>query len=377
MPDTQILIVGGGASGLSAAGALRQYDLNATILDRDSAVGGTWARRYDRLHLHTIRALSHSAYYRIPKGNPRYLSRDQFVTYLREYAAHFDFDIQFNTDVTRIHKSDDSAWIVDVKDGESWTAQVVVVATGYNNIPYTPDWTGRDRYSGTFLHAIDYQTGRDYAGKRALVVGCGNTGTEICVDLIEQGAAHVAISIRTPPVVVPRDPFGVPVQVWGIPMSFLSDGLGDWVVNLLARVQLGDLTQYGMKKPAWGIFKDKRIPMIDVGFVAQLKAGKIHIHPDIQELTASGAIFTDGDSGEFDVVIAATGYRTGLQSLLDVPDVLASDGQPLVEMGEPTPHPGLYFVGLQNSPAGILMAARMTARKLAKHVAAYLGGTTA
>ena len=102
MPSTKIIIIGGGSSGLSIAGALKQYGLSATILDSDARTGDVWRKRYDRLHLHTIKSLSHSAYKKLDSTLPRYVSKDEFANYLTDYAQEFDLDIRYNTQVTRI-----------------------------------------------------------------------------------------------------------------------------------------------------------------------------------------------------------------------------------------------------------------------------------
>src|SRR5512142_2542184 len=93
MPDVDILIVGGGPAGLTTAGALKQVGLDATILDQGERVGQSWEQRYDRLHLHTVRAYSGLAHFPIPRGYPQYLSKDQYAGYLRDYAAHFHLNV--------------------------------------------------------------------------------------------------------------------------------------------------------------------------------------------------------------------------------------------------------------------------------------------
>ncbi|MDQ7025591.1 MAG: NAD(P)/FAD-dependent oxidoreductase [Anaerolineae bacterium] len=369
MPKAAIIIVGGGAAGLAAAGALKHHGLNAVILDRDSKTGNIWRNRYDRLHLHTIRGLSHMPYYRMPSDYPRYPSKDQFADYMQKYVDHFNLNIEHSVEVTKIHKQDDS-WAIDTKSSDGWTAPIVIVATGLNSIPYIPNWAYRDHYSGQFLHSTEYTTGKEFADKRVLVIGCGNSGAEICVDLVENGASQVACSIRTFPSIVPRDFFGLPIHALGVGLSLLPGGLKDKVAGLMSRIQLGNLTKYGMKSPQWFIFKDGRIPMIDVGFVKYLKKGMIEIRPDIKDFGETGVTYQDDHHPEsFDVVIAATGFRSGLQQILDVSGIVDEDGNLLVPCGEPNQHQGLWFIGLSNSPAGILMAARMQARKIAKAIA--------
>src|SRR5213595_3235311 len=102
MPESPVVVVGGGASGLSSAAALKRKGIDAVVLEQDAQIGGSWARRYDRLHLHTVRGFSGLAHFGIPRRYPAYLSRDQFVAYLREYADHFGLQVMPGCEVSRI-----------------------------------------------------------------------------------------------------------------------------------------------------------------------------------------------------------------------------------------------------------------------------------
>jgi putative flavoprotein involved in K+ transport len=374
MPQTTILIVGGGAAGLSAAGALKQYNIESVILDKDAATGDIWRQRYERLHLHTVRMFSHSAYKKLPSEFPTYVPKEKFADYLVDYAKHFNLDIRHKTTVTNISKKADG-YLVETESGEHWEAPILIIATGINRIPFTPDWEGKDSFKGEFSHAISYKTGRDYQGKRVLVVGLGNTGAEICADLVEQGAAYVASSVRTFPTIVKRDPLGIPVHIMGFLMLPFPVPVKDFMTSLVNRLELGDLSKYGIQKPAWQIFKNKRIPMIDVGYVGFLKQGKITVKPDIRRLDEMGVQFVDGSREDYDAVIAATGYTTGLEQILDIPNVIDAEGNLTVTNGEPNQHKGLWFIGLEDNPAGVLMQARIRARGMAKKIAAEVAAS--
>jgi cation diffusion facilitator CzcD-associated flavoprotein CzcO len=180
-----------------------------------------------------------------------------------------------------------------------------------------------------------------YVGHRVLVVGAGNSGAEIATDLSENGAAHVALSVRTPPPIVPRDPFGLPVQRTSILLSALPPAIADRLGWATARFVLGDLTRYGLPKGDFAPYTTQRIPLIDVGFVDALKRGRVTVRPAVERLTQTGAVFADGTSEAFDAIIAATGFATGLASLIDEPDVLDDLAEPRGISGEPTMHPGL------------------------------------
>lgn len=366
MPDTQIVIVGGGAAGLSMAGALAQHGHKAVILDRDSRTGDVWRQRYARLHLHTIRSLSHSPNQKLPKHLPRYVPKDDFADYMEDYAHQQDLDIRHGVTVTRIGQDGDG-YQVETTEGDTWHCDICIVATGLNQVPFLPDWEGVNDYQGQLIHAHDHQSGKAFAGQRVLVIGIGNSGAEICADCVEQGAAQVDSSIRTFPTIVKRDPLGVPVHIWGLLMLPLPSVFKDWIINKITRLELGDLKRHGMQAPDWKVFRDSKIPMIDVGYVPQLKAGKITIKPDIERFTETGVIFSDDEAVDYDVVIAATGYRTGLERILDIDGVIDDQGYLINNKGK-TPYKGLWFIGYLDSPAGVLMISRIQSQKIAKSI---------
>ena len=370
--DSRIVIVGGGAAGLSAAGALKRRGLDSLVLDRNARVGDVWAQRYDRLRLHTV--YSSIAHYSLPRHYPKYPTKDQYVEYLRAYARHFKLDIVAGCAVQRVGPANDSAppgWLVASDCGE-WRARVVVLATGQYGTPLVPEWPGRAEFAGQLIHSADYRNARPYMGKRVLVIGIGNSGAEIAADLAEQGAAFVAIGIRTQPPIVPRDAFGMPAQRSSFALTRLPPQLADRVASTVARLALGDLTRYGLQPPAWWPYGGQRVPVIDVGFAAELKRGRIAARPNIAHFTRTGVVFADGRAEDFDAVIAATGYRSGLPQLLDLPGALDEHGYPRFTSGRPTGFPGLYFIGYTHSLLGHLYQANRDSRRLAGLVQAYL-----
>jgi putative flavoprotein involved in K+ transport len=374
MHEVPIIIVGAGAAGLTTAGALKHIGLDPVVLDKDRQIGGTWARRYDRLHLHTIRPLSGLAHHPIPPGLPRYLARDEFVAYLNDYARRFDLKIVAGCAARKVRAAADgqpSGWLVE-SDCGIWRCRAVVIATGHYNVPVLPAWPGRANYGGSLIHSVDYRSGRAYAGQRVLVIGSGNSGTEIAADLVEHRAAFVAISIRTSPPIVPRDPFGTPVQRSGLLLSRFPPRIADRLGRLVARLTLGDLTRHGLAAPAWLPYSARRVPVIDVGFVEKLKRGHIHVRANVARFTPGGVVFADGCEEPFDSVIAATGFKTGLADLLDAPGALDARGFPAFPSGRPTSHPGLYFMGYTEHLRGHLYEANRDSRRLAGIINDYL-----
>jgi cation diffusion facilitator CzcD-associated flavoprotein CzcO len=151
----------------------------------------------------------------MPASYPAYPARAQMVDYLDRYAARFGIKPVFNTEVSRIAR-DGPQWRADLAE-RSMAAPVVVIATGIADAPHRPTWPGIERYSGAVLHSSEYRNPGAYAGKRVLVVGLGNSGGEIALDLASAGV-DVTLSVRGPVQVIPRDLLGISDPVMGDPV---------------------------------------------------------------------------------------------------------------------------------------------------------------
>jgi putative flavoprotein involved in K+ transport len=373
VPEANVIVVGGGAAGLSSAAALARRGIETLVLEQDAELGGTWARRYDRLHLHTVRGFSGLAHFPIPRHFATYLSRADVVAYLKEYARHFDLRIVTEATVRRVRSAADSGgWLIETTRADVWRCRAAVIATGQYRQPVVPQWPGRELYAGRMVHSASYANARPYQGQRVLVVGAGNSGAEIATELAADGAAFVAVSVRTPPPIVPRDPFGFPVQRTSILLSALPPAIANRLGWATSRLVLGNLARYGMPQGLFAPYTTKRVPLIDVGFVDALKRGRVKVRPALQRLTQTDAVFADGTSEPFDAIVAATGFTTGLESVIDAPGALDELGEPRGRSGEPTTHPGLYFVGFTHSLRGHLFEANRASRRLARNVQQYL-----
>jgi putative flavoprotein involved in K+ transport len=370
MPDdAPVIVVGAGPAGLSTAGALGRVGIRATVLERDSEVGARWAERYDRLRLHTIRRFSGLAHHPVPRELPRYVSKDEFARYLRDYAVRLGLDVRLDTGVSRIRRDGDG-WVVEAP-AAVFRAPFVVIATGKYDAPVFPEWPGRETFRGSLVHSSGYRSGVDYAGKDVLVVGFGNTGAEIAADLAESGANRVAVSVRTSPPLIRRDVVGVPIQLLGMAASVLPPRAADRIASALRRVAIGDLSRYGLGPAEWGPFTARRPPVIDVGFLRQLRARRVEILPAVERLTEREVVFADGRSEPFDSVVAATGFRSTLADLVEL------DGEPArapaggAPWGAGLPH-GLYVIGLRETVRGDLFETRRDSVALATEISRRL-----
>ena len=242
-----VIIIGAGPAGLAVAGCLRAKGLDFVMLEQGEGVGESWRRHYDRLHLHTVKELSHLPGLPFPDAYPRYVSRDQLVAYMENYADHFDIRPLFGQAVRKIYRAG-GGWKVECASGQSWESANVILAMGLNRRPFIPEFNGLDTFAGEVLHSSRYRNAGPFKGKKVLVVGMGNSGAEIALDLCEQGV-ETALSVRGPVNIVPRDVLGRPTQLTALALAKLPPWLGDRLGVLLRAITVGDLSKYGIKTP--------------------------------------------------------------------------------------------------------------------------------
>ncbi len=371
-----VVVVGAGSAGLAAAAMLQRSGERVIVVDR-SEIGAVWTSRYDRLHLHTVRWLSSLPGWRMPRSYGKWPSRDAVAAYLRAYAERNVLDVRVPVEVTRIDRGD-GGWSVTTSDG-TYEARRVVVATGHNNQPFIPDWQGE--LGGPVEHSAQYRNGEPYRGRRVLVAGSGNSGAEIAVDLCEHGAAAVLLSVRTPPAIVRRDTLGIPSQLLGIASGRLPVRVVDTIASSIRRVAIPNLEEYGLVAPARpysDFLRTRTLPILDVGIVDAVRSGRVRVVAALDGFEPDAAVLRDGTRERVDAVVAATGYRSNLGSLVGHLDVLDPNGEPLVHGAVEHPSaPGLYFVGFRVTLGGNFRQAGIEARRLAKATSVSAPGRVA
>ncbi len=370
-------VVGGGPAGLAAAAELRRQGMQPVVLERGEQVGTSWRAGYDRLRLHTVRGLSGLPGLGIPRAAGRWPSRDAVIDYLERYRDAHELEVRGGAEVERIAAAeagdgDGLRWVIHTAAGARLAARSVVVATGHAHTPYVPDWPGREGYAGQLRHAREYRNPAPFAGLDVLVAGVGNSGSEIAVDLAEGGAGRVWIAVRTPPQIVRRDVAGWPAHATGILVSRLPAALVDPVARLQRRLTIPDLTPYGIPLPADGLMTRVRrtgeVPLQDVGFIQAVRGGTVTPVAAVTGFDGDKVLLADGSAIAAQAVIAATGYRRGLERMAGHLGVLDQNGLPQVHGGAPAA-PGLFFLGYTVSLRGMLRDIAADARRLAPAVA--------
>ncbi|XP_076892405.1 putative indole-3-pyruvate monooxygenase YUCCA7 [Bidens hawaiensis] len=349
------VIVGVGPSGLAVGAGLHQQGVPFVILDRADCIASLWQNNtYDRLKLHLPKQFCQLPYLPFPPNFPEYPTKYQFIEYLESYAKKFEISPRFNESVQSA-KYDESCGLWRVRtvtsNGEvEYICRWLVVATGENAEKVVPAFEGLDKFEGTVMHACDYRSGEAFEGKRVLVIGCGNSGMEVSLDLCHHNA-FPSMVVRSSVHILPREIGGKSTfELATALMKWLPLKMVDKVLLVLARCILGNLERYGIKRPSKGPLHLKntkgKTPVLDIGALQKIKSGKIQIVPGIKKFSLGRVELVNGANLEIDLVIFATGYRSNVPSWLKEDGLFSKEGMPV----RPFPEgwkgkAGVYAVG--------------------------------
>jgi cation diffusion facilitator CzcD-associated flavoprotein CzcO len=366
------VVVGAGPAGLAVGAALQARGREALLLEAGARLGERWEGHYDRLRLNTVRWLSGLPDQPIPRAAGRWVSRDAFVAYLRDYARDRRLAIELGTKVRAVVRVADG-YCLHTDRGELRAGQVVI-ATGPCATPRLPEWPGLDSVGDRISHAARYRNAQPFVDLDVLVVGSGNSAADIALDLAEGGAARVRMAVRTPPQILPRTTLGLPTQALGVATRRLPPALTDPIFGRLRGWLLPPVAERGLPQPRASISQQFRasdvVPIIDNGFSAAVHRGAIEIVPAVEGFVRGDVLLAGGGRIAVDRIIAATGYDADLAPLVGALGVLDGSGRPLAH--GPHTHPAaphLYFIGFTNPLAGNLRQLAIDARAIAGAIA--------
>ncbi|HET7002197.1 MAG TPA: NAD(P)-binding domain-containing protein [Puia sp.] len=370
MKQTNTLIIGASISGLASAACLQKRGIGYTMIEKENRIAAPWYNHYDRLHLHTNKALSNLPYKKFDKKIPRYPSREQVIEYLEDYQQAFDIHPVFNSRAESVKREADF-WITKTSNGV-FKSKYLILATGAYGKPKAYSVKGIETFPGNVLHSSRYKTGRNFNGKKVLIIGFGNSACEIAIDLYEQGAIP-SMSVRYPVNIIPRDILGISVLRLGVLLSKLPPRLADTINAPLLSILIGDITKLGLQKMPYGVFeqirKDRTIPVLDFGTVKHIRKGHISIHENIDQVEGNTVHFADGEKENFDSIITAIGYHTDFAEFVQVDMEREEDLKMKSDRQKYFGKDGLYACGFWIGPTGVIREISLDAQRIAKHIA--------
>ncbi|GAA3849802.1 hypothetical protein GCM10022243_14660 [Saccharothrix violaceirubra] len=355
----RVCVIGAGWSGLAACQVLDERGIAFDCYEAGSQVGGNWrylndnglSSSYRSLHINTSKKLSEYRSFPMPADYPAYPDHELIARYLDDFVDHFGFGdaISLRTLVTHVEPVD-GGWAVTARDRDTGVETVrryraVLVANGHHSDPKLPDFPGADTFTGTQIHSHHYKVPDEYAGKRVLVVGFGNSASDIAVET-SGVAARTLLSTRRGGYVFPKFMFGKASDDLINPFltTVLPREVQRWIMAGLLRLTIGKVTDFGLPVPGHRLFNSH--PTVSETLLPKLGHGDIAVKPNVERLAGDTVHFTDGSSEVVDSVIYCTGYRVGFP-FLD-PSVIAptdNDVSLYHRVVDPR-HPGLYFIGL-------------------------------
>lgn len=345
-------VIGAGAAGVSALQQLHQAGHEVECFEKTDRVGGHWHTDYDALHIITSRDMTSFESYPMPASYPHFPRRDQVRSYIESYAReHSLYDtITFGTEVLSVTPVElsggpvgSAGWRVATSRGDEGVFDGVLVANGHLWSPKVPTVPGT--FAGLQLHSSEYRNVGDLEGARVLVVGAGNSGCDLAVD-VAQHRLEADIVVRKGVFFQPKTYFGVPRQEVPWLSQFSPDEV-DLISRLMARLSLGENSAYpGLPMPAAATLADGAATVNDL-LMYWIHHGRVRVQPGIARFDGNTVHFTDGTSRDYDSILWATGFHARLP-FLDEGLITWRHDTPVRYAGGILPEgvEKLYFVGL-------------------------------
>ncbi|PYE23573.1 cation diffusion facilitator CzcD-associated flavoprotein CzcO [Rhizobium sp. PP-CC-3A-592] len=354
-----VVIIGAGLAGLTAAYVLRQNGISAIILEQEPEIGVSWQRRHPQLTLNTHRDLSTLPGARYPKGTGAFPKRDAVVRHLQAFAREHAFDIRHGVTVSSVTREDGGSFRI-VSDAGEFHAAHVIMAVGRDTEKQLPAWDGLEHYDGDVRHAADFGNAQDYAGRSVLVVGGGNSGFDVLNHLSRVKTGPVWFSVRRGPSILPKRLLRFAVHRLSPVMQALPTPLVDRMIAATQHLAFGSLSRLGFPKgshdAATRLVHDKIAIPVDDGAMAAIRSGQITVVRGVRSFERDAVILEDESRLTPDMVIVATGYGTS-----------ALAGEPVGST------PGLWHMGLTPSLTSFFRETEREAAKIARSIAATPG----
>jgi len=405
--DPTVLVVGGGQAGLSIAARLKQLRVDTLIVDREARIGDNWRKRYHALTLHNQVQVNHLPYMPFPPNWPTYIPKDKLANWFESYVDGMELNFWTGTEFEGgTYDEKEGRWSVTLRragEKQVMHPRHVVLATGVSGIPNIPDIPGLKNFAGKAVHSSFYDDGENWKGKRALVIGTGNSGHDIAQDLHSSGA-EVTLVQRSSTLITNIEPSAqlayaaynkgtlddndliatsMPLRLARRNHQMITEQSKKLDGPLLEGLErIGFKLDYGEDNTGWQFKYLTRGGgyYFNVGCADLVASGAIKLRQfaDIDCFVADGARMKGGETLPADLIVLATGYRPQEELVRKLFGAAVTkrvgpiwgfgDGQELRNMYVRTPQPGLYFI------AGSLAQCRINSRYLALQIKAIEEG---
>jgi cation diffusion facilitator CzcD-associated flavoprotein CzcO len=406
--DPTVLVVGGGQAGLSIAARCKQLSIDTLIVDREKRIGDVWRKRYHALTLHNQVQVNHLPYMPFPPNWPVYIPKDKLANWFEAYVDAME--LNFWTATALVSGAYDEAadrWSVVLRHADGGERRLhprhVVMATGVSGIPNLPDIPTLKNFAGTLLHSSQYTDGEDWKGKKAIVIGTGNSGHDIAQDLYSSGA-EVTLVQRSSTLITNIEPSAqlayaaynegtledddliatsMPLTLAKRSHFLMTEQSRKFDADLLdGLARIGFKLDFGDGGTGWQFKYLTRGGgyYFNVGCSDLVVRGKIGLRQfsDLASFAPEGARTKNGETLGADLIVLATGYKPQeyLVGQLFGEEIAArvgpiwgfGDGQELRNMYTRTGQPGLWFI------AGSLAQCRINSKYLALQIKAIEEG---
>ena len=339
------LIIGAGPVGLAMAKAMKQHGLPYDQVDAGPGLGGNWRHGlYENVHIVSSKRSTAFADYPMPAHYPDFPSAAQLLAYLESYARVHGLDaaIEPGRTVSAVRPLVDDTWNVVLDDDEHRHYKGVIVCNGHHRDPRMPTYPGQE--SAPLIHANDYRAPSELQDKRILVIGGGNSACDIASEAARVGASS-DMSLRSGYWFLPKTFLGRPLTdlpIWNLPV-FVQRLVLRGVIQLV----IGDYRAYGLQRPRQKLFE--RHPTFGTEVLGYMAQGRIKPRPDIECFDGRTVRFRDGSTGEYDLVVAATGYHNSFPFLPAGMIDVKNDAVQVYGSAFPPDVKNLYIVG-SNQP---------------------------
>jgi len=355
-------IIGAGSSGIAAAKALHARAIPFDCFEKSDRVGGNWvfankngmSAAYRDLFINTSRQRMAYSDFPMPESYPDFPHHTHIAAYFDDYVDHFGFRdrITFETGVKHAARDASGVWQIELDSGETRSYDALVVANGHHWKPRWPEpaFPGAEQFSGEQLHAHSYLDNSIFAGKRAVILGMGNSAMDIAVES-SYVAERTYLAARSGVWIIPKYIFGKPLdQLRNDPRVPFK--VRQRIIQRLVRSYAGPPERYGLPKPTHRF--GEAHPTVSGRILDRIQHGTITPKPNIEALERSQVRFVDGSSVEADVVVYCTGYQIAFP-FFDEDFIAAPDNH--IELFRRVFHPqipNVFFVGLLQ-PLGAIM----------------------